>query len=246
VHIFDWNALPWHFDLAASLVLLALLLLAVPLVTIALTRPSRTIVTAYAVGAFGVVLLGGREGATINYLLDLSAAIALAVAGRAPLLALSARYPLAGIAQAAVAVLLLNPFAILPGRAVTTGAWSDPSRIAAVGSIPGVLLVEDSGLLVANGREPLVDDVFLWSRVYAHSKETSAQFLEGERLLTAVRARQFDAIVSEVVLEALDQIGGYERQRWHPDLVAAILEGYTLGPSHGLIDPGPPFVYTRR
>ena len=245
VHIFDWNALPWHLDLAASLVLLALVLLAVPLITIAVTRPSRTIVTAYAIGAFGVVLLGGREGATINYLLDLSAAAALAVAGRAPLLALGARYPLAAIAQAAVAVLLLNPFGIVPGRVVTTGAWSDPARIAAVRDIPGLLLIEDSGLLVANGREPLVDDIFLWSRVYAHSKETREQFLEGERLLVRVRARQFDAIVSEAALESLDQVGGYERQRWHPDLVAAILEGYTRRPTAGLVDPAL-FVYTRR
>jgi hypothetical protein len=153
---------------------------------------------------------------------------------------------MAAIAQAAVAVLLLNPFAIVPGRTVTTGAWSDPARIASVRDMPGVLLVEDSGLLVAGGREPIVDDIFLWSRVYAHSKETGSQFLEGDRLLGAVRAREFDAIVSEVVLEALDGVGGFERQRWHPDLVAAILEGYSLKALPGPIDSGPPFVYTRR
>jgi hypothetical protein len=245
VHIFDWNGLPWHFDLAASLVFLALVLLAVPLVTIAVTRPSRTIVTAYAVGALGVVLLGGREGATINYLLDLSAAIALAVAGRAPLLAQSARYPLAAIAQAAVAVLLLNPFGIVPGRAVTTGAWGDPARIAAARDLPKRSLVEDSGLLIAYGREPLVDDIFLWSRVYAHAQETGGSFSEGDRLLAAVRAGEFDAIVSEVALDSLDQIGGYERMRWHPDLVAAILQRYALKPAAAPSDTTL-FVYTRR
>jgi len=244
VHIFDWNALPWHFDLAASLVLLALLLLAVPLVTIAVTRPSRTIVTAYAVGAFGVVLLGGREGATINYLLDLSAAIALAVTGRAPMLALSARYPVAAIAQAAVAMLLLNPFGVVPGRAVTTGAWGDPTRIAAARDLPARSLVEDSGLLIAYGREPLVDDIFLWSRVYAHAQETSSSFLEGGRLLAAVRSGEFDAIVSEVSLDSLDQIGGYERARWHPDLVAAILQRYSLTPP--ALSGTTLFVYARR
>ncbi|MDQ2953066.1 MAG: hypothetical protein M3R54_12485 [Chloroflexota bacterium] len=245
VHIFDWNALPWHPDLAASLVFLALLLLAVPLVTIALTRPSRTVVTAYAVGAFGIVLLGGREGATINYLLDLSAAIALSVAGRAPLLAMRARYPLAAIAQSAVAVVLLNPFGVIPGRAVSTGAWGDPARIAAVAAIPGTLLVEDSGLLVASGREPIVDDVFLWSRDRAREVEGSFSFREGELLLNAVRGGKFDAVVTEVDLASLEQSGGFERQRWHPDLVAAILERYTLRATPGPAEL-PLFVYTRR
>ena len=245
VHIFDWNALAWHPDFAASLVVFALILLAVPLVTIAVTRPSRTVVTAYAVGAFGIVLLGGREGATINYLLDLSAAIALAVAGRAPLLAMSVRYPVAAIAQAAVALLLLNPFGVIPGRVVNTGAWGDAARIAAVAAIPGTLLVEDSGLLVANGREPVVDDVFLWSRNRAREVEEGFSFLEGERLLNAVSAGMFDAVVTEVDLASLDHTGGFERQRWHPDLVTAILARYQLRPAD---DTGGPllFVYMRR
>ena len=245
IHILDWNALAWHPDLAASLVVLALILLAVPLVTIAVTRPSRTVVTAYAVGAFGIVVLGGREGATINYLLDLSAAIALAVTGRAPLLAMSARYPVAAIAQAAVALFLLNPFGVIPGRAVSTGAWGDPARIAAVAAIPGTLLVEDSGLLVANGREPIVDDVFLWSRNRAREVEGRFSFLEGERLLNAVRTGMFDAVVTEADLASLDRTGGFERQRWHPDLVAAVLERYALRPTPGLVD-APLFVYMRR
>jgi hypothetical protein len=245
VHILDWNALPWRPELAASLVLFGLMLLAVPLVTIAVTHPSRTVVTAYAVGAVGILLLGGREGATINYLLDLSAAIALALAGRAPHLRTTTWYPVAAVAQAAVAVALLNPFGVIPGRAVTPGAWGDPSRIGAVGTIAGWVLVEDSGLLVANGREPIVDDVFLWSRVYAHASETGQQFGEGSVLLDAVRAGRFDAIVAEVDLGELDALGGSERQRWHPDLVAAVLERYALRPASGLVDR-PLFVYTRR
>ncbi|HKW77609.1 MAG TPA: hypothetical protein VJQ09_00840 [Candidatus Limnocylindria bacterium] len=228
VHVIDWNALPWHFDLAVSLALLGLVLLAVPLLTIAVTRPSRTIVTAYAVGATGIVILGGREGATINYLLDLSAAVALAVAGRAPLLATAWRYPIAAIAQAALAVLLLSPFGMIPGRTVTTGAWGEGSRIAAVRAIRGTLLVEDSGLLVATGREPLVDDVFLWSRNRAREVAGGFSFAEGERLLNAVRATKFDAVISEADLTSLDEVGGFERQRWHPDLVNAILDRYRL------------------
>ncbi len=245
VRVISWNTLPWHAESAASLVLLALVLLAVPLITIAVTRPTRTIVTAYAVGAFGVVLLGGREGATINYLLDLSAAVALALAGRAPLIAGSLRYPTAAIGQAVIAVLLLNPFGIVPGRAVSTGAWGDPSRITAVRAIPGTLLVEDSGLLVANGREPIVDDVFLWSRNRARAVAMQMSFGEGEWLLDAVRGGRFDAVVTEVDLASLDLIGGYERQRWHPDLVGAVLARYSLQLSPDR-RPGSLYVYTRR
>ncbi len=164
LHVFDWNALPWRPDLAASLVLLALLVLAVPIATIAVTRPSTTIVTAYAAGAVGILLLGGREGATINYFLDLSAALALAVGGRAPLLARGSAYPLAASVQLAFALVALNPFGVIPGRPAGTGAWGDPARVAAVASVEGTVLAEDSGLLIADGREPLVDDVFLWSR----------------------------------------------------------------------------------
>lgn len=250
VHVIDWNALAWRPELAAPLVLLALAVLAVPIATIVLTRPSTTVVTAYAAGAVGILLLGGREGATINYFLDLSAAVALALAGRAPMLAATARYPLAAIAQAAVAVVLLNPFGIVPGRPVTTGAWGDPDRIYAIGRIPGTLLVEDSGLLLARGREPLVDDVFLWSRNRAREVDGQLSFLEGDRVLSAVREGQFDAVVAEVELERVAEVGGFEAQRWHPDLVAAILGRYVLRERLLPTTPGqargPLYVYARR
>ena len=244
-HVLGWNALPWSPELAAPLVLLALLVLAVPIATIALTRPSTTIVTAYAAGGVGVLLLGGREGATINYFLDLSAAIALALAGRAPLLASSAHYPLAAMAQAALAVLLVSPFGIVPGRPASVGAWGDPVRIDVVARLAGRVLVEDGGLLVAIGRQPIVDDVFLWSRNRAREVAGQLSFPEGQVVIDAVRASTFEAVVSEVDLATLDAVGGYERQRWHPDLVAAILDRYALRPTGGLSDH-PLFVYTRR
>ena len=52
-----------------------------PIATVVVTRAGGGAVGAYLVGAVGVLLLGGREGATINYFLDLSAALAL-VGGR--------------------------------------------------------------------------------------------------------------------------------------------------------------------
>ncbi len=244
-HVITWNALPWRLDLAASLLLLALALFAVPLATLALTRPSTTIVTAYVVGALGIAILGGREGATINYLLDLSAALALAIAGRAPRLAASAAYPVAALVQAAVAVLLLNPLAIIPGRAVTTGAWGDPARLDVVARERGDLLVEDAGLLVADGRQPAVDDVFLWSRLHARERADGFAFAAGQALLDDVRSGRFDAVITEVDLASLESVGGFERQRWHPDLVSAILERYALRQSPDR-HPGDLFVYSRK
>lgn len=223
-HVVDWNALPWRAELAAPLVLVALLVLAVPIVTLVVTRPSTTVVTAYVAGAVGVLLLGGREGATINYFLDLSAALALAIAGRAPRLGAGMLYPVASIVQAAVAIVLVNPFGVVPSRPPGPGAWADPGRVSAVAALPGTLLVEDGGLLLATGREPLVDDLFLWSRNRAVHPD--GRFAEGDLVLDAVRAGRFDAVVSEVDLARVAEIGGYEAQRWHPDLVRAVLERY--------------------
>ncbi|HEV8655125.1 MAG TPA: hypothetical protein VGR85_06405 [Candidatus Limnocylindria bacterium] len=223
MHVIDWNALPWRPELAAPLVLIALLVLAVPIATVIATRAGHGAVFAYLVGAIGVLLLGGREGATVNYFLDLSAALALAAAGVAPRLSVSLGYPAASIAQLALGAILLNPFPATPSLLAPTGKWADPWYVGFVrDNAPGTVLAEDSGLLVASGREPLVDDLFLWSRNYA----TGKSFPEGPALLAAVRAGRFDAIVSEVDLERIDVGPGYERQRWHPDLVAAVLERY--------------------
>lgn len=251
VHVVWWNALAYRLDLLAPLVLLALVVLAVPIGTVVLTRPSTTVVTAYVVGAVGVLLLGGREGATVNYMLDLSAAIALAVAGRAPRLAKTGAYPIASLVGAAVALVVFNPFAIIPGRAAGPGGWGDPGRAAVVASIPGTVLVEDSGLLVADGREPIVDDIFLWSRNREREVTGGFSFLEGERLLDAVRGGAFDAVVSEVDLDQVARIGGYEAQRWHPDLVSAVLARYErTRQAYGLCPPFQTcqqlYVYVRR
>ena len=247
VHVFEWNALPWRIELLAGLVVVAVLVLAVPAATLVATRPVDPALTAYGIAAVGVLLLGGREGATINYFLDLSAALALGAAAVAPRLALGRAYPIASLTQLVIGAALLNPFPSLPSLLQPTGKWSDPSRAALVRDLPGTLLVEDSGLLVANGREPVVDDLFLWSRVYASGRF----FLEGGRLLAAVRAGTFDAIVSEVELEHIDAGPGYERQRWNTDLVAAVLERYQmLTRAYGLCQPlvrcQQLYVYTRR
>jgi hypothetical protein len=249
LHVIEWNSLPWRLELVVPLAFIALLVLAVPIATVAITRAGGGAVGAYLVGAVGVLLLGGREGATINYFLDLSAALALAAATIAPRLSLSLGYPAASIAQLALGVALLNPFPTTPSLLQPTGKWADPWYTSYVrDNVPGMVLAEDSGLLVANGREPLVDDLFLWSRVHASGQS----FREGPALIQAVRAGQFDAIVSEVELERIDTGPGYARQRWHPDLIAAVIDRYVLPPRRvfGLCPAGvwcrQLFVYERR
>ncbi|MBI2773847.1 MAG: hypothetical protein HYX56_05085 [Chloroflexi bacterium] len=223
LHVVTWNALPWDAGQVGLLVLAGVVAMGaiVAIGGVAAHGPP----AAYLAGAIGIVVLGGREGATINYLLDLSAAAALALSGAAPRLGRSAFVPFAFAAQLAVGALVLDPFGIVPGGGARTGAWGDPARIDAVRALPdGPALVEDSGLLLAAGREPIVDDLFLWSRLRA----SGASFNEGDRLVAAVEQGRFVAVVSEADLSRLDVAPAYERARWHPDLVRAILDRYVL------------------
>lgn len=222
-HVVTWNALPWRAEQAVLLGVLGLLLFGVTILWLAIARPALDAITVYALSALGIVALGGRDGATINYLLDLTAAASLGLAALAGSLRGTVGYPLAAATQAVVAVALLNPFGVLPWRAISSGAWVPPDRLAVVRAIPGNLLVEDSGLLVADGRNPRVDDLFLWSRLMERG-----DFPAGERLIATVRAGGFDAIVSEADLARLPEAPLYERQRWHPALVVAVLDRYQL------------------
>jgi len=222
-HVVNWNALPWRAEQAALLGVLGLIVFGVTIVWCAIRLRTAGAIAVYALAAAGIVVLGGRDGATVNYLLDLTAAASLGIATLAPSLRGSGRYPIAVAVQALVAVALLDPFGVLPWRAITSGAWASPDRIAVVRAIPGDLLVEDAGLLVADGRKPRVDDLFLWSRLMERG-----DFPAGDRLVSTVREGGFDAIVSEADLARLSQAPQYERQRWHPVLVTAVLDRYQL------------------
>jgi hypothetical protein len=222
LHVVEHNALPWSAEQLALLAVLGIAVVGVPLLLAAALRATRGATGAYLAGAIGVLLLGGREGATINYLLDVSAASLLALAGVAPRLAASALPPALLAAQVVAGAALLDPFGLAPGRA-GTGAWGRPERIAAARALPpGPAFAEDAGLLVAQGREPIVDDLFLWARL----AERGA--LDREPLVRAIRAGDFVRIVSEVDLAALDRAPAYERQRWPPWLAAAVLDRYEL------------------
>lgn len=223
-HVVSWNALPWSAGDAATIAVVGLLTVGVQLVVALWLRGGGGPMSAYLAAAIGIVLLGGREGATINYLLDLAAAASLALAANADRLRLSALIPLAAVAQLAVATLVLDPHAILPDRRPTTGAWGDPARVAAARTAfpPGAILAEDSGLLLAAGRPPVVDDLFLWSRLAARGD------IDPGPVVAAAAAGRYAAVVSAVDLERLSEAPAYEQARWDPRLVAAVLLRYRL------------------
>jgi len=98
------------------------------------------------------------------------------------------------------------------------------------------VLAEDSGILIASGHRPIVDDLFLWSRLVARGA------IDPSPLLTDVNAARFTAIVSEVDLAQLGAAPAYERARWEPSLVRAIDARYRLVSRA----PGGLFVYRPR
>jgi hypothetical protein len=228
-HVVVWNALPWSGEQEILVVVLAAATVGILTAAAALVRALRGLALAYALGALGVVLLGGREGATINYLLDLAAATSFAVAAVAPRIAASPAYPAAAIVQLVIAVGLLAPFGVVPGREPTTGAWGARERMGLARELGrgGAHLVEDSGLLVAAGIEPVVDDLFLWSRLAERG------LIDPAPLIERVRRGELATVVSETDLAALHTAPAYERARWHPALVAAILERYELAADVG-------------
>jgi hypothetical protein len=131
--------------------------------------------------------------------------------------------PLVMAGQIVFALALVDPFGWGAGRVINTGVWVPTDRLEVVRAIPGDLLVEDSGLLIADRRTPRVDDLFLWSRLMERGP-----FPEGERLIAALRAAEFDGVVSEVDLASIATAPTYERERWHPRLVDAVLAAYRL------------------
>lgn len=235
-HVVSWNALPWRAEQAALLVIVALLVFGVTILRYAVGRRPFDAIAAYALAAGVIVILGGRDGATINYVLDLSVAASLGIATLTSGLRRSNVYPVAVAVQALIAVALFDPFGIMPVRAISSGAWAPADRVAVLRTTPGVVLVEDSGLLMADDREPRVDDLFLWSRLTERGS-----FPAGDRLLSVVGEGGFDAIVSEVDLARLAQAPLYERQRWYPALANAVLDRYQLERETGGL-----FVYRRR
>jgi hypothetical protein len=224
-HVVVWNTLAWSPEPAVLLAIVGVIVLGIPAGIAGLAGGWQGARAAYLVGALAIVVAGGREGATVNYLLDLGLAASFALAAVADRLRQSTIFPAAAVAQLVIATAFLGPLGVAPGRTPTTGSWGDPARAGAIAAElarGGPLLVEDSGLLVANGAEPTVDDLFLWSRLVTRGTIDAAPIVE------QVRARRFSAIATEVDLERIDSAAAFERQRWADLLVRAILDRYRL------------------
>ena len=224
-HVVTWNALSWSVDQAVSVAVIGALVIGVPLGIVAFTRGLGGARAAYLAGALAIVVLGGREGATINYLLDLTVAIALSLAAVAPRFRPSALVPPVLLAQLVVGTFALDPLRVIPGRVPTTGAWSDQLRggtISLAFHMDGRYLLEDSGLLANSGIPPVVDDLFLWSRLVERG------IIDADPIVNQVREGRVDTVIAQTDLEHLDAAPAFERQRWSGVLVQAVLERYRL------------------
>jgi hypothetical protein len=149
----------------------------------------------------------------------------LSIAAIAPRLRASALVPLALLAQLVVGTFVLDPLRVVPGRVPTTGAWSDPFRggdIAFYFRVDARYLVEDSGLLAKSGITPVVDDLFLWSRLVERG------IIDADPIVNQVRQGRIDSVIAQTDLEHLDAAPGFERQRWAGTLVRAVLDRYRL------------------
>lgn len=232
-HVVVWNALPWSAEQALLLLILGAAAVGILVASAARAGAFAGLPLAYVLGAAGVAVLGGREGATINYLLDLTAATIYAIATVAPRLSISTGFPLAAAAQIVLGFALLAPFGLIPGRDTGTGAWrsAQAGPVSVALHVDGTYIADDSGPLVRSGIVPVIDDLFLWSRL------AEAGLVDPTPVLERVRAGEIDAILSEVELERIGEARPFERARWHPDLVAAILERYERMATPG--DPAP-------
>ena len=229
-HVVTWNALSWSVEGAIQIAVIGVVVIGAPLGVAAFSRGVGGARAAYLAGAIAIVIAGGREGATINYLLDLTVATALSLAAVAPRLRAGALFPILALAQLVLATAIIDPLRVVPGRVPLTGAWGDPSRGASIApevATGAPLLVEDSGLLVARGATPTVDDLFLWSRLVDRGT------IDAAPILTQVANARFRAVVSEADLEHLDAAPGFERQRWTAALARAVVERYRLDRHEG-------------
>ena len=224
-HVVTWNALAWSLEQMLSIAFIAVLVIGVPLGLAVFARGVSGVRAAYLAGALAIVVAGGREGATINYLLDLTVATMLPIAAVAPRFRSNPLVPLALLAQLVIGTLVLDPLRVVPGRVPTTGAWSDQLRggtISLAFRVDGRYLPEDSGLLAKSGIPPVVDDLFLWSRLVERG------IIDANPVVTQVQNGRIDSVIAQTDLEHLDAAPGFERQRWAPTLVRAVLDRYRL------------------
>ena len=216
-HLIVYNVLPYDVRTVALLFVVASILLG-PFIVLAF-RTADGSGRAYLVGAVLVALLVGRQGSSLNYLLDLSAACCLALA---PIARTRLRWGPAMITGELVATLVLSttgPFA-LGDLAVHRAQFELVARLPS----SGMYFAEDSGLLISAGIEPFVDDTFDWAQRVAKGQHI-------DEVTPLVERGAFDAIIAEAPLETIATGPDFRRARWPANLVEAVLGHYVLDAS---------------
>ena len=172
---------------------------------------------AYVIGAFAVVLLAGRAGASINFELDLAAAATLGIASAPSLRTLW--IPLV-LATQLIFVAAITTFGPIRGGANAIEPSPSPTPALTLGAHH---LAEESGVLIAAGIEPEVDELFVWSHLVALGRLP-------DEVTPRVRRGEFATITSSAPLDQLDA-WSIQRQRWLPALAEAVLARYRLDSS---------------
>jgi hypothetical protein len=114
----------------------------------------------------------------------------------------------------------------LAGPLAAPGLADQAARVGVVAGLPreAAYYAEDSGLLIAAGLRPAVDDPYVWARLVALG-------IRADDVTPRVEARAFRAIVSDGPLEELASAPEFRRPRWPEPLVEAVLRQYRLDAS---------------
>ena len=214
-HVIGRNATEFSIDYAFAFATLAVL--AVGAFVLVAARIGSGRMRAYVIGAFAVVLLAGRAGASINFELDLAAAATLGIASAPSLRTLW--IPLV-LATQLIFVAAITTFGPIRGGA--NAIAPSPSATPAL-TLGAHHLAEESGVLIAAGIEPEVDELFVWSHLVALGRFP-------DEVTPRVRRGEFATITSSAPLDQLDA-WSIQRQRWLPALAEAVLARYRLDSS---------------
>ena len=210
-HVVGRNATEFSIDYALAFATLAIVGLGAFVLVAGRVASGR--MRAYLIGAFAVVLLAGRAGASINFELDLAAAAVLGIASAPNLRGVGVPLLLAAQLVFVAAITTLGPF----GGGANAIAPPPPTPAYTLGAHH---LAEDSGVLIAAGIEPEVDELFVWSHLVALGRFP-------DEVTPRLRRGEFATVTSSA---PLDELGAWpiQRERWLPALVEAVLERYRL------------------
>lgn len=212
-HLVVYNSFPYDARNPLFLGLLAVFLMGAYIASAVYVAEGR--MRPYLAGAMGVVLLGGHAGATVNYLLDLAAASCVALAP------LAARPP-GRTAALLAAQLAATLFLVTVGPFAPTDLATHAARVETARTLPsGPVYAEDSGVLIAAGVEPVIDDPYVWAQLVALG-------VRADDVTPRVRAGDFAVVVSDVSLDQLEGAPQFQRERWPRELAAAVLQRYRL------------------